>query len=88
MKSFAKSLITFVSFTLFGATQAQNATLLKQQNLHKWGVAPANYSGITHIEGNSYALVSDKEQIDGIYIFDIDINPVSGKVKSVVPHAI
>lgn len=88
MKPFAKSLITFVSLTLFGATQAQNATLLKQQNLHKWGVAPANYSGIAHIEGNSYALVSDKEQIDGIYIFDIDINPVSGKVKVVVPHAI
>ena len=80
---FTKTFITFVSLSLCATTHAQNATLLKQQNMHKWGVASANYSGITHIEGNSYAVVSDKEKIDGIYIFNIDINPADGKVKSI-----
>ncbi len=83
MNAFAKALIPLVSIGFCTAAHAQNATPLKQQNLHKWGVAPANYSGIAHIEGNSYAVVSDKEQTNGFYIFNIDINTANGKVKSV-----
>lgn len=83
MKLYANKILFFLSIGLCTTVHAQNATLLKQQNMHKWGVASANYSGISHIEGNSYAVVSDKEQADGFYIFNIDINTANGKVKSV-----
>lgn len=59
---------------------AQKAEVLKQQKLGKWGVTPANYSGITHIWGNRYAVVSDKEEASGFRIFAIDIDTVTGKV--------
>lgn len=39
--------------------------LLKQVNIGKFGVRLANYSGITAISGNRYAVVDDKELIDG-----------------------
>ena len=35
-------------------------------------VPPGNYSGIVHIGGNKYAVVSDKSATDGFYIFSID----------------
>ena len=62
---------------------AQKAELLPQENLSKWGIAPANYSGITHVEGDTYAVVDDKSQKDGFYLFNIKINNKNGKIKSV-----
>ena len=62
---------------------AQNAITLAQANMHKWKISPANYSGITHIEGNSYAVVSDKEAHSGFYIFNIDIDLDNGKIRNV-----
>lgn len=62
---------------------AQSAKILKAKNMGKWGVAAANYSGIAHISGNKYAVVSDKEAHGGFYILDIDINPKNGKIVSV-----
>lgn len=62
---------------------AQSADLLKQQSMKRWDIAPANYSGITHIEGNSYAVVSDKEIHSGFYIFNIDIDTASGRIGNV-----
>lgn len=47
-------------------------------------VPPGNYSGITRIGGNEYAVVSDKSATDGFYVFRIDIDSVSGEIKSVV----
>lgn len=55
----------------------------RQQRFHR-SVPPGNYSGITHIGGNRYALVSDKAAEDGFFIFRIDIDSVSGKIKNVV----
>ena len=52
--------------------------LLKQVNIAKFGVRPANYSGITPIIGNRYAVVDDKEFIDGFMFLDIDVNPQTG----------
>ena len=57
--------------------------LLKQVNIGKFGVRPANYSGITPIIGNRYAVVDDKEFIDGFMFLDIDVNPQTGKIENV-----
>lgn len=46
-------------------------------------VPPGNYSGIAYLGGNKYAVVSDKSENDGYYVFEIDIDSVSGKIRNV-----
>ncbi|MCD8289924.1 MAG: esterase-like activity of phytase family protein [Prevotella sp.] len=46
-------------------------------------IPAGNYSGITHIEGDEYAVVSDKSDTDGFFVFKIDIDSVSGEISSV-----
>ncbi len=46
-------------------------------------IPAGNYSGITHIEGDKYAVVSDKSETDGFFIFKIDIDSVSGEISNV-----
>ncbi len=60
-----------------------SATLKKQKNMAKWEVPPGNYSGITPIEGNRYAIVNDKDKGDGFYLFDIAIDSIKGKIRDV-----
>lgn len=55
---------------------------LRQQSFPE-SVPLGNYSGITHIGGSEYAVVSDKSATDGFYVFSIDIDSVSGRIKSV-----
>lgn len=55
----------------------------RQQKFHR-SMPPGNYSGITYMGDNRYALVSDKADEDGFYVFRIDIDSVSGKIKSVL----
>lgn len=47
------------------------------------GIPYGNYSGITHVEGNLYAIVSDKDEADGFHFLNIDINLETGKIKDV-----
>lgn len=54
--------------------------VLRQQNLNRWHITPANYSGITPLGSNRYAVVDDKSTTDGFHIFTIDIHPRNGKV--------
>ena len=63
-------------------TVAQPAVELKQQNMSKWQIGTANYSGITSLGGNRYAMVSDKEPSDGFFVFRIDQNLTTGKVEN------
>ena len=63
----------------------QQAKLLPQQNLADWHVKPANYSGITWLGDNRYALVDDKSPLDGFYLINIYIDDATGKIKSVEP---
>lgn len=44
---------------------AQEVQSFKQHNMKKWGIPAGNYSGITHIDGDRYALISDKQEADG-----------------------
>lgn len=46
-------------------------------------VPAGNYSGITNIGGNEYAVVSDKSDVDGFFVFKIDVDTLSGEIKSV-----
>lgn len=57
--------------------------ILRQRSLSHWHIAPANYSGITPLGANRYAIVDDKSPLDGFHIFTIDINPRNGKLKRV-----
>ena len=51
--------------------------------LKKWGISPANYSGITSIGEGLYAIVSDEEPEAGFYVWNIRIDPNTGKLVSV-----
>ena len=58
--------ITFLLAILFPvALCAQEAQLFKQHNMKRWGVPAGNYSGITPIGGDGFALISDKQEWDG-----------------------
>ena len=63
-----KTLISFLLLHLLLLTPAlcaQEVQSFKQHNMKRWGIPKGNYSGITHIEGDRYALVSDKQEADG-----------------------
>lgn len=59
------------------------AELLPQTLLRKADVPPGDYSGISHISGDLYAIVSDKEPLDGFYPFTILVDSVSGRILEV-----
>lgn len=44
---------------------AQEVQSFKQHNMKRWGIPAGNYSGIAHISGDRYALISDKQTADG-----------------------
>ena len=62
---------------------AQTAVELKQVAMKKWHIGYAQYSGITSLGDNRYAVVSDKEPTDGFFLFRIDQNAKSGKITAV-----
>lgn len=47
-------------------------------------VPAGDYSGVVAIGDGRYAVVSDKSATDGFFVFRIDIDTVSGKIRSVV----
>ena len=47
-------------------------------------VAPGNYSGITHLHDDLYAVVSDKSDSALYFNFQIQLNPVTGDLERVV----
>ena len=64
-------------------SSAQQAVDLGQVALSKWRIGTANYSGITSLGNNRYAVVSDKEITDGFFTFLIDQNATTGAIESV-----
>ena len=55
----------------------------KRYRLSRWGIPKANYSGITHLDGQRYAVVSDEEPKTGFYLWTITMDSVCGKIKDV-----
>lgn len=68
----------------FGA-YAQHMLYLEANRQHHFsGSVPAgNYSGITYLGDNRYAVVSDKSAADGFIIFRIEVDSLSGDILSV-----
>ena len=64
-------------------SSAQQAVDLGQVALSKWRIGTGNYSGITSLGNNRYAVVSDKEITDGFFTFLIDQNATTGAIESV-----
>lgn len=74
-----------VAGEMAGAASGDNESQVgvPQQSLALWGIAPGNYSGITPLGGGRYAVVSDKGEADGFYIWKIEQDAQTGKVVSV-----
>ena len=50
--------------------------------LGSFGISPGNYSAITHVRDNVYAVVDDKDKVDGFKLLTLDIDTISGKVRN------
>lgn len=57
--------------------------LLSQVDMSRYAVPAANYSGITPLGADSFAVVDDKSEADGFYVFHIGIDKESGKIQYV-----
>ena len=81
-----KSAITALSVAL-AANFSANAQLklVKEHRQHSFAstVPAGNYSGITRISGNTYAVVNDKCTTDGFNLMQIDVDTVSGDIINV-----
>ena len=47
---------------------------------------PGNYSGITWLGDNHYAVVTDKAESDGFYLFDFDVDHETGHITGFTNH--
>lgn len=56
--------------------------ILPQIILGVWGIMPGNYSGITHVKDNVYAIVDDKDEVEGFKLLTLDIDERNGKVRN------
>ncbi len=82
MKRNALSILLLI-ISLGAAAQGYKANEIQTFNMTKAGIKPRNYSGIAHLDGSRYALVSDKEDSDGFFIFSIEQDSITGKIISV-----
>ena len=79
MKKYIFSLL-FVLLSM--QIMAQQAVLNKQRNFPKT-VSAGNYSGITWLGGDRYAVVNDKSQTAGFHLMTIRIDDNTGNIKEV-----
>lgn len=78
LKRLTLLLFLFVSLHLF----AQTTVVENKQKSFPKTIPPGNYSGITWLGGNRYAVVSDKSETDGFFIFEIEVDSISGEITS------
>lgn len=69
-----------LSFPLIA--HAQIGVTHNKQKAFPQTVPAGNYSGICWLGGNEYAVVSDKSEEDGFFIFEIRVDSVSGDILS------
>lgn len=55
----------------------------KRYRLSRWDIPKANYSGITPLGGQKYAVVSDEQPEAGFYVWTLRMDSVSGKITDV-----
>ena len=73
-------IMNFWSLTI--KAQADGVTLCRQRAFPK-SVPAGNYSGITWLGGNQYAVVDDKSATAGFHLMAIDIDSLTGEIMSV-----
>lgn len=81
-----KWMISAALLPLMASAQEEKKDLtaeLREQVSFPATVPAGNYSGITWLGGNEYAVVDDKAKSDGFFIFHINIDPDTG----VISHA-
>jgi len=79
-------LLSFANDTLHIADSMRHVPAVVKEHKQRsfpLTVPPGNYSGITYLGNQQYAVVSDKSDTGGFFIFTIDIDTVSGKIISV-----
>lgn len=64
------------------SARTDSVECLKPVSMRRYGAPPAHYSGIARIGADRYALVSDKEPLDGYYPLRLQIDTLSGKILS------
>lgn len=67
---------------MYGQAGAE-ITKVHRQRSFPHTVPAGNYSGITHIGGNLYAVVSDKTPEMGFHLFQVDVDTVTGRLQHV-----
>lgn len=75
-------IVYFINVSFASIAQTEVIKICRQKTFPK-KLPAGNYSGITHISGNEYAVVSDKSETDGFFIFNIEIDPVSGEITDI-----
>lgn len=60
----------------------QISVTVNNQHCFPEAIPPGNYSGITWLGDDRYAVVSDKSSEDGFFIFEIKIDSISGDILS------
>ena len=82
-------LIVIFLFTCFGqklfAQEGLSSITIKETKAHKFRktVPPGNYSGLTRLGGEHYAVVDDKSKSDGFWLFTIKIDSITGEILNV-----
>lgn len=69
-------------FTVFA--QVPRLVRVNSQHYFQRTVPKGNYSGLTWLGGDHYAVVSDKASDSGFFLFRIQIDTVSGDIKDIV----
>lgn len=70
-------ILILLSLRLASALSQISITLNPQQQF-KETIPAGNYSGIAWLGGTRYAVVSDKSEHDGYYVFDIQLDTITG----------
>lgn len=77
--------MTFMSVLMIAQpVSAQSELLRVNRQRHFPVIAPGNYSGMTHLQGDEYAVVNDKSLSNGFSVFRIEIDSITGDIMSVV----
>ncbi len=77
-----KYLLSCLSMLLCMQTMAQQVTLNKQRHFPK-NVPAGNYSGITWLGGERYAVVNDKAPTAGFHLMTISIDSLTGSIREI-----
>ncbi len=76
--------LSFILYLLpITSSLAQQAVEHRQVSLGKWGIGTGNFSGITPLGDDRYAVVSDKEPADGYFVLRIRQDSIMGRVEDV-----